>query len=94
MRKSTREKTKNNENYISSQKYVSSVLNNIKNKCIFNTISLWSGATGLERLACSKYYSAGKTLPKIHKIKKAQNLSSPIAPLLWQIGRCTRRLLT
>ncbi len=29
-----------------------------------------SGASALERLACSKYYSVGKMLPKIHVASK------------------------
>ncbi len=52
-----------------------------------------SGARSLERLACSKDYSVGKMLPKIHiASKKCKNLSSPIAPLPWQIDRRTRGL--
>ncbi len=51
------------------------------------------GTKGLERSACSKYYSVGKTLPKIHiASKKGKNLSSPVAPLLWQIDRYAREL--
>ncbi len=34
------------------------------------SISRWGGARGLERLACSKYYSVWKTLPKIHMASK------------------------
>ncbi len=56
------------------------------------SISPSSGASGLERLACSKYYSVGKTLPKMHiASKKAENLLNPIAPLLRQIDRRARR---
>ncbi len=55
-----------------------------KSNRVLMSISLWDGTRGLERLACSNYYSIGKTLPKIQiTSKKAWNLSSHVAPLPW-----------